>query len=299
MTGLIPVTEDNDDRKWKFQMFHIKTAISYFIWFVIPTACITGQIIVTSLSNQTWEQFFGFNIYNLAIHSQSFLPCAIYLVIPGLLANLVEKSMIDLDTNTEFKDHIYTIISGIFYVTLNGILFIYLLQVLPFNVTLAITLSISIILILTFEMDCLLLVLHNVSKDFERKFFEAGKIVQIERFAALHIELVKRFRGIKQGFSPILFILTMLLGLTALVMFYSVKSYLAVNTLLVVFYIINGICQLAILYYVASLCDATYNILSSNNDKLRLVQLLDIFKLCCYLLFKSTDLNKFNNIEMG
>ena len=263
---MIPVTED-DSGKLKFQVFHLKTAISYFIWCIIPTSGTVCQRLLLSLS---WEQFFALNILNLADKCMFVTTCALPFLLPGLMANLVEKSESDLNTITKLNDFKIKIALGISVAVFNLATTLYIFQSMNLNnFPLMVLLNVGIYFSISFEMICLLLVIQTVSDLFERRILKARKIDQVGILTAKHLQLVQLFRKIKEGLSPILFNLIMLFGLTGLLLFYSIKPYLPYGHIMPLIYFVNGFCLLSILYNITSKCERIYGCLFSNNTELR------------------------------
>jgi len=264
--GLISVEEETD--KSKFKMFSPRRAISYMIWIGVPIGCLIFQLIFPYLSYSSWSAFFSLDAYNLASKSMILSSGVLLLLIPRLMTNLVDKSKIDLDTTTTIKKNIITIISCITAVVFN--IFIVTVMMLPLASSmkfafLNLVMTIITFCVLTLGILSLLLTIQLICDDFQDRVLELGRLKHAKTLIWQQTELVKTFRNIKEGLSPILFILILLLGLTALLCFFSVKPLLA-NGLVVTLNISNGILALAILYKLTSQSDQTFRVLSTNND---------------------------------
>ena len=253
-------------------MFNPRKSISVMIWIAIPIGCCVGQTILPSISYLSWSVFFSLNPFNLAMKSMNFTCSVLLLLIPRLLSNLVDKSKIDLDTTTTIKKNIITIISWIlvviFNITLTTMMILLQVPLMPFA-SLYLVMTIITYCVSTFEIISLLLTMQLICDDFKSRVLEIGKIRHAKTLTWQQTELVKTFRNIKEGCSPILFIFILLLSLTAVLLFFSVKSVLAYGLLVPTMFISSGIFALAILYKITSQCDQTFGVLSTNNDHLR------------------------------
>ena len=241
------------------------------IWIAFPIGCLIGQLIFPPMSYSSWSAFFSLNAYNLANKSMLLTIGLLLLLIPRLMSNLVDKSKIDLDTTTTIKKNIITIISSITAVVFNIFLITVIMLPLASSMKFGFLYLVTTIIancVSTLEILSLLLTIQLICDDFQDRVLELGRLKNAKTLIWQQTELVKTFRNIKEGLSPILFILILLLGLTALLCFFFVKPLLA-NGLVVTLNISNGILALAILYKLTSQCDQTFRILSANNDHLR------------------------------
>jgi len=242
--------------------------LSYSIWCVVPSVCAICLAVFTSVTFGT--STFLINVNNLATMSLTAFSAVLPFILPGMMGNLVEKSMLDLETITRPTQNLITILAGIITVGVN---------ILPafFDTKLSQMENFEIIRVLylikvaflTFEILCFLMLLQTISQDFQSKMCEATTTEHAEFMIRKQLEIVEGFRRMKTGFSPMLFALISLFGSTALMLFYSFKSSAVYGYSLSILNLTNGFCFFAILYSITSRCDCIYKAFSSNKSKFR------------------------------
>lgn len=266
---MIPVTED-ESGKLKFKICNLKTVLSYSIWFVVPSVCSICQAVLTSVTFGTSTFLKNFNINNLATMSLTTFSTVLPFILPGMMGNLVEKSMLDLETITRPTQNLISILAGIIIVGVNMLPTFFdtkLSQMENFEIIRVIYLI--KVAFLTFEILSFLMLLQTISQDFQCKMCEARNTEHVEFMASKQLEIVEGFRKMKTGFSPMLFVTISLFGSTALMLFYSFKSSVVYGYSMPILNLTTGFCFFAILYAITSQCDCIYKAFHSNKSKLR------------------------------
>lgn len=238
--------------------------ISLIIWFCIPIGLFTISIYLQYVSSY---EVIEYNPVILASTVTVILNIvALTLFIPGLLANLVEKSEIDLDVSKYSKKWValYFIIFltstvlGIFRSDMKENMIYFTAATLFCQIMIAMLL---VAYFITTNLVCTSFIME--ATDLSKKKDEAETVL-------CSIHLVKKIRILKSGFSPLNFCILTNYTTCMIVCAYSGFYYLKLRQyFLFLSFTISVVMFLLVIYSLISACDEVFQALSSNNDKLR------------------------------
>ena len=261
--GVVPVSQDATG-VLKFKVFSWKTFLSYASWVGIQLVCIgifhyrEGDFLslLKHENSVTWVFTRAITIINTYL---------IPIVIPGLLAFILENSNTNLDANKFTKLKMLVTLTISRCVTL--VITIYLVE----NGDIYSQMSVGVFFIIYCTiLNFSLIVINLICNSFIEEVEEARNILQIDGLTDKYIDLVNKYRGMKRGFSP--FLLIFMSFCTVYVLFFSFlltdhlekKNYLSsINIFSGVFY------YLFLMFYIIGFCDETFGALSANNNILR------------------------------
>ena len=187
------------------------------------------------------------------------------IVIPGLLAFILENSNTNLDANKFTKLKMLVSLTVSRCVTL--VITIYSVE----NGDIYSQMAVGVFFIIYCTiLNFTLIVINIICNCFIKELEEARNILQIDELTEKYIDLVNKYKGMKRGFSP--FLLIFMSFCTVYVLFFSFlltdhlekKNYLSsINIFSGVFY------YLFLMFYIIGFCDETFEALSANNNILR------------------------------
>ena len=189
------------------------------------------------------------------------------MVIPGLLAYLVEKSNPNLDAQKLTKNKLFLFLLSTRCVTL--VMKIYT-DNLENKAILWQVLTVVFFILFCALLNLALLVIKLVCNAFMAELDEASDILDIEVLIERYVSLVNKYRGMKQGFSPFLFFFVSFSVVYVLVFSFKIIGLIGAREFLfalgpsaAVFY------YLFLIYYLICFCDKSFSALSANNNELR------------------------------
>ena len=191
---------------------------------------------------------------------------AVTLSVPGLLANLVEKSEIDLDDSKYSKKWIamymiiYTaaIIVGLMnYYSSTNFVFI-----CPAMIASQIMFGILV--------AAYLITINLVCTSFIAEATDLTKEDKVTVTVSRSMNLVKKMRMLKRGFSPLLFSMLVNYSVSLVVCLYSGLYFLKLKQYFMSLTLITSVAMFLLIdYSLICSCDEVFQALSANNDKLR------------------------------
>ena len=189
------------------------------------------------------------------------------VVIPGLLAYLVEKSNPNLDAEKLTKNKLFLFLLLTRCVTLVLTIYIYSMQ----SIDIIWSVLRALYIIMCSVLICLaLLVINLVCNSFMAELEEAGDILDIEILIEKYVSLVNKYRAMRVGFSPFLFIIVSFSVVYTLVFSFLLTEYIAEQQFIRAASMVPGVLfYTLLLYYLICFCDECFLTLSANNNGLR------------------------------
>ncbi|XP_023340101.1 uncharacterized protein LOC111710266 [Eurytemora carolleeae] len=260
---LIPV------KNRQYEILSLRSVLSFMIWFCIPMGLFSIPTFLESVPN--YELMKNNPVIMASTISILINGMAIALSMPGLLANLVEKSEVDLDVSKYTKKWvamymiIFTAATILFlmnYYSSENFVFI-CPTMITFQSMLAMLVSAYLI---TTNLVCISFIEEATDLTKEDK-----DTVTISR----SMNLVKKMKMLKSGFSPLLFSMLVNYSVNLVVCSYSGLYFLKLRQYFMgVTQITMVAIYLLIVYSLICSCDEVFQALSANNDKLRKMSLM-------------------------
>ena len=247
----------------KYEFVSCKMLLSLIIWFCIPIGLFAVSSYLRFVSIYESIEYNPVIIASTVTLILNFI--ALTLFMPGLLANLVEKSEVDLDVSKYSKKWVAWYMIIVLPATFIEIFYSDNLNIIFFT---AATLSYQI-------MIAMLLVAYFITTNLVcTSFIEEATDLSKEKDEAITVSfsesLVKKIRILKSGFSPLIFCILTNYTNCMIVCAYSGLYFLKLQQyFLFLTFSLSVAMFLIIIYSLISDCDAVFQALSSNNDKLR------------------------------
>ena len=248
----------------KYEILSLRSVLSFMIWFCIPMGLFSIPFYLEPVPN------YGLIRDNPVIMastvSTSINIMAIALSIPGLLANLVEKSEVDLDVSKYSKKWVAMFMIIFTAATILLVMNYYSSENFVFICPTMITSEIMISMLLSAYLITTNLVCTSFIAEATDLIKEDKVTVTISR----SMNLVKKIRMLKRGFSPLLFSMLVNYSVNLVVCSYSGLYFLKLGQYFMsLTYITSVAIYLLIVYSLICSCDVVFQALSVNNDKLR------------------------------
>ena len=191
---------------------------------------------------------------------------AITLSMPGLLANLVEKSEVDLDVSKYSKKWVAMFMIIFTAATILLVMNYYSSENFVFICPTVITSEIMIAMLLS----AFLVTTNLVCTSFIAEATDLTKEDKVTVTISRSMNLVKKIRMLKRGFSPLLLSMLVNYSVNLVVCSYSGLYFLKLRQYFMgVTHITMVATYILIVYSLICSCDEVFQALSVNNDKLR------------------------------
>ena len=247
----------------------MKTMLSYTFWWIIPVlVCGVFYFIQdASLSNSESTPAVGL-VQGITDNLISVNLFGISFILPALMANVIEKSGVDVDTANITKMPIVSFIIimyiAIIAFSLYGMAFFiedtYIMMIL--------------FTILMISYSCLsvftVLVINLVCNSFISQAGAIGELTNVKHMISGSVNLTKKYGQIKEGFSPLLLVLLSFYVVFALLASYTGLKLIGINNYNEASKYIFTVPNLMMtIYYMITFCEDTFQALSANNQQLR------------------------------
>ena len=229
------------------------------IWFCIPMGLFSIPIYLESVpKNNPVMMASSVTIYlNLM---------AMTLSTPGLLANLVEKSEIDLDDTKYSKKWVAMLMILYTVVIIVGVIAYYQSK----NFVIMCPAMIASQIMLAILITAYLITFNLVCTSFIAEATDLTKEDKVTVTISCSMNLVKKIRMLKRGFSPLLLSMLVNYSVSMIICSYSGLYFLKLGKYFTSLnYITSVAMYLLIVYSLICSCDEVFQALSANNDKLR------------------------------
>ncbi|XP_023340096.1 uncharacterized protein LOC111710262 [Eurytemora carolleeae] len=234
------------------------------IWFCIPMGLFSIPIYLESVpKNNPVMMASSVTIYlNLM---------AMTLSTPGLLANLVEKSEIDLDDTKYSKKWVAMLMILYTVVIIVGVIAYYQSK----NFVIMCPAMIASQIMLAILITAYLITFNLVCTSFIAEATDLTKEDKVTVTISCSMNLVKKIRMLKRGFSPLLLSMLVNYSVSMIICSYSGLYFLKLGKYFTSLnYITSVAMYLLIVYSLICSCDEVFQALSANNDKLRKMSLM-------------------------
>ena len=188
------------------------------------------------------------------------------LFIPGLLANLVEKSEVNLDVSKYSKKTV----AWYMIILLSATVFAIFHSDVKENMIFFTAATLSYQIMIAMLLFAYFITTSLVCTSFIEEATDLSKEQDEEVTVSRSVSLVKKIRIVKSGFSPLIFCILTNYTTCMIVCAYSGLYFLKLQQyFLFLTFSFSVAMFLIVIYSLISDCDEVFQALSSNNDKLR------------------------------
>ena len=248
----------------KYEILSLRSVLSFMIWFCIPMGLFSIPFYLEPVPN--YELIRDNPVIMASTVSTSINIIAIALSMPGLLANLVEKSEVDLDVSKYSKKWVAMFMIIFTAATILLVMNYYSSENFVFICPAMITSEIMIAMLLS----AYLITTNLVCTSFIAKATDLTKEDKVTVTVSCSMNLVKKMRMLKRGFSPLLLSMLLNYSVNLVVCSYSGLYFLKLGQYFMgLTHITIVAIYLLIDYSLICTCVDAFQALSANNDKLR------------------------------
>ena len=243
----------------KYEILSLKSVLSFMIWFCIPIGLFSIPIYLESVpKNNPVMMASSVTIYLNVM--------AMTLSTPGLLANLIEKSEIDLDDTKYSKKWVAMLMILNTVGIIVGVIAIY--QSKYFVIMCPPILASQIMLEIL--ISAYLITTNLVCTSFIVEATDLTKEDKVTVTISCSMNLVKKMRMLKRGFSPLLLSMLVNYSVSMILCSYSGLYFLKLGQYFMSLTYMTSVAMFLLVdYSLICSCDEVFQALSANNDKLR------------------------------